>query len=106
TWPADAEMAARIARHQARRATRVPPWRTVEEARHVAEAVRAHGQPGCVLVECLTLWVTALLLDPAGLSDADIMESVAALAEAGRAVAARGIVVRNEDGCGIVPGNR
>jgi adenosylcobinamide kinase/adenosylcobinamide-phosphate guanylyltransferase len=108
-WPAgDAEMAARIARHRQRRAAQVPPWLTVEEPWHVAEAVRAHGQAGSVLVECLTLWVTGLLLGipgKAGLSDADVLQSVSALAEAGRVVPARVLVVSNEVGCGIVPDN-
>jgi adenosylcobinamide kinase/adenosylcobinamide-phosphate guanylyltransferase len=104
----DAEMAERIARHRQRRAARVPPWRTVEEAWHVAEAVVAHGQAGCVLVECLTLWLTGLLLGvpgKAGLADAEVLEAVSLLAETGRRVPARVLVVSNEVGCGIVPEN-
>jgi adenosylcobinamide kinase/adenosylcobinamide-phosphate guanylyltransferase len=103
-WPGDAEMAARLARHRARRAAFVPPCRTIEESRHVAEAVLAHGQIGCVIVECLTLWLTTLL-DAAGLSDAEVLREVSALAEAGQKVPARVLVVSNEVGCGIVPDN-
>jgi adenosylcobinamide kinase/adenosylcobinamide-phosphate guanylyltransferase len=108
SWPGDAEMAERIARHRQRRAARVPPWQTVEEPWHVAEAVARHGGAGCVLVECLTLWVTNLLLGTgghAGLSDAEALRAVAALADAGARAAARVLVVSNEVGCGIVPDN-
>jgi adenosylcobinamide kinase/adenosylcobinamide-phosphate guanylyltransferase len=107
-WPGDAEMEARVARHRQRRAAHDPPWRTVEEPWQVARAVEAHGQAGCVLVECLTLWVTALVLGRPGLpglSDAEVLRDVAALAKAGQGVPARVLVVSNEVGCGIVPEN-
>jgi adenosylcobinamide kinase/adenosylcobinamide-phosphate guanylyltransferase len=58
----DAEMAARIAHHQARRPA---DWRLVEEPRHLAQALRRHAREDrCLMVECLTLWLTNLLLDP------------------------------------------
>jgi adenosylcobinamide kinase/adenosylcobinamide-phosphate guanylyltransferase len=104
SWPGDTEMAARIARHRARRAAFVPPWRTIEESRRVVEAVWAHGQAGCIIVDCLTLWLTALLATP-GPSDAEILREVATLAEAGQQVPARVLIVSNEVGCGIVPDN-
>jgi adenosylcobinamide kinase/adenosylcobinamide-phosphate guanylyltransferase len=107
-WPGDAEMAARVARHRERRAARVPPWRTVEEGWDVAGAVEIHGGAGCILVECVTLWLTGLLLGLAGrpaLADAQVLERVAALAAAGRRVPARVLVVSNEVGCGIIPDN-
>ena len=55
----DAEMAARIARHQA---DRPAAWRTVEAPRALADtlvASAAHGH--CVVVDCLTLWLANLL---------------------------------------------
>jgi adenosylcobinamide kinase/adenosylcobinamide-phosphate guanylyltransferase len=108
-WPGgDPEMEERIARHRQRRAERVPPWQTVEEPWEVATAVTAHGRAGCVLVECLTLWVTNLLLGIPGrppLSDAEVLGEVTAVAEAGQAAAARVLVVSSEVGCGIVPEN-
>src|SRR5579884_683757 len=64
--PGDDEMAGRIARHRARRADYGPAWRTVEEPWDVAAAMAAVPPApvgeGCVLVECLTLWMTNLLL--------------------------------------------
>ncbi len=58
----DAEMASRIAHHQARRPV---DWRLVEEPCHLAQALRRYAREDrCLLVECLTLWLTNLLLDP------------------------------------------
>lgn len=60
--PGDGEMEARIAAHRARRPDH---WRLVEEPYRLAEALHRHARAGhCVLVECLTLWLTNLLLDP------------------------------------------
>ena len=56
----DAEMAERIARHQARRG---PAWTTIEEPLDLAGAIRAHeGSVKALLVDCVTLWLTNLLL--------------------------------------------
>ncbi|MEY4266213.1 MAG: hypothetical protein RIS90_748, partial [Pseudomonadota bacterium] len=53
--PWDAEMAGRIARHQADRAARVPGLRTVEEPLALAQAIQAHSRPDTLLVvDCLT----------------------------------------------------
>jgi adenosyl cobinamide kinase/adenosyl cobinamide phosphate guanylyltransferase len=112
----DAEMAERITRHQRRRAAFVPPWVTIEEPWDVPGAVAGRGAAGCVLVECLTLWVSNLLLGVpgrAGLQDAEIITevrrlaavSVAAAQPGGQEVPARVIVVSNEVGCGIIPAN-
>jgi adenosylcobinamide kinase/adenosylcobinamide-phosphate guanylyltransferase len=105
---ADAELTGRIARHRQRRAAFTPPWQTVEEPWDVAGAVAAHAAAGAVLVECLSLWVTNLLLGgpqcPA-LTDAAILERVDALAEAARRSSGRVIVVSSEVGCGLLPAN-
>lgn len=61
--PWDEEMQARIARHQADRAVRVPGMRTLEEPRQLAQAIRAHSRPDTLLVvDCLTLWLTNWLM--------------------------------------------
>jgi len=61
--PWDDEMRERIARHQCDRAVRVPGMRTVEEPLALAEAIFAHSAPGVmVVVDCLTLWLTNLLM--------------------------------------------
>ena len=55
----DAEMTARIAHHRARRPAN---WRTVEAPLALADALETHAvADGCVLVDCLTLWLTNLL---------------------------------------------
>ena len=55
----DAEMAARIAHHRARRPQ---TWTTVEEPTALAATLRAQCAPGrIVLVDCLTLWLTNLM---------------------------------------------
>jgi adenosylcobinamide kinase/adenosylcobinamide-phosphate guanylyltransferase len=104
----DADMAGRIERHRQRRAALAPAWRTVEEPWDVPGAVIRHGSSGAVLVECLTLWVSNLLLGlpgRAGLQEAEIQANVKRLAQAGQEVPARVIVVSNEVGCGIIPAN-
>ena len=59
----DAEMQARIARHQQDRALRVPRLFTVEEPLALAAAIRTHADARTlVVVDCLTLWLTNLLM--------------------------------------------
>jgi adenosylcobinamide kinase/adenosylcobinamide-phosphate guanylyltransferase len=103
---ADAEMAERIARHQERRAAFAIPWRTVEEPWDIPGVLAAQGEAGCVLVECLTLWLTNLLLGGPGqaaLDDAGLRARVDALVTAAERTPARVLVVSNEVGCGIMP---
>jgi adenosylcobinamide kinase/adenosylcobinamide-phosphate guanylyltransferase len=94
----DAEMAARIADHKARRGER---WRTVEEPLDLAGALEREAVGGrVVLVDCLTLWLTNVMAaggDPA----AEESRLVGALAEVGAPV----VLVSNEVGLGIVPDN-
>ena len=62
----DAEMAARIARHQRDRAERVPGLLTVEEPRDLAGALARLSSPqALVVVDCLTLWLTNWLMPAA-----------------------------------------
>jgi adenosylcobinamide kinase/adenosylcobinamide-phosphate guanylyltransferase len=104
----DEEMTRRIARHQQRRGRYTPPWQTVEEPWDVVPAVATHAAEGCILLECLTLWLTNLLVGlpgRPGRSDEEILAEVTALAEAVPAGRARLIVVSNEVGFGILPAN-
>ena len=56
----DEEMAQRIAEHRKRRANQ---WRTIEEPLELAEALLAErGKTDCALVDCLTLWISNLLI--------------------------------------------
>jgi adenosylcobinamide kinase/adenosylcobinamide-phosphate guanylyltransferase len=88
----DAEMAARVAEHQARRPK---GWRTIEAPLDLAPALAG---PGPVLIDCLTLWVTNLML--AGQSP-DWPALLAALDSR----TAPTVIVSNEVGLGIVPDN-
>ncbi|MBI3570387.1 MAG: bifunctional adenosylcobinamide kinase/adenosylcobinamide-phosphate guanylyltransferase [Gammaproteobacteria bacterium] len=65
----DAEMRARIEAHRARRAAN---WTVVEEPRALAASLRQHAADGrCVIVDCLTLWLTNLLMTDAGVGWAE-----------------------------------
>lgn len=56
----DAEMQARIAEHKRRRP---PEWASVEEPLALARALRAAASAeSCLIVDCLTLWLTNLLV--------------------------------------------
>lgn len=95
----DGSMMARIARH---RAERPPHWTTVEESFDVVGASRRlAGEHELVIVDCLTLWVSNLMLrgdrDDIILGQAD---ELAALMVARRVEL---IVVSNEVGSGIHP---
>ena len=58
----DGEMAARIAHH---RGSRPAHWQCVEEPIALAATLQAVAAPGrCVLVDCLTLWLSNLLGHP------------------------------------------
>jgi len=94
----DDEMAARITEHKARRG---PRWRTVEAPIALAQAITAEAAPGRVLVvDCLTLWLSNLMLagHPVGEASEHLL---AALAAAPGPV----ILIGNEVGLGIVPDN-
>jgi adenosylcobinamide kinase/adenosylcobinamide-phosphate guanylyltransferase len=98
----DDEMSARIARHQARRGDR---WRTVEAPRALAGALAAAATAATagVLVDCITLWLTNLMLD--GASDDELLGATAEVAERARASPSPVVLVTNEVGAGIVPDN-
>jgi adenosyl cobinamide kinase/adenosyl cobinamide phosphate guanylyltransferase len=88
----DDEMRARIAEHRARRDER---WRTVEAPLDLPAAL---DTPDPVLVDCLTLWLTNLML-------ADRRPNWPALLGAIDARRAPTVIVSNEVGLGIVPDN-
>jgi adenosylcobinamide kinase / adenosylcobinamide-phosphate guanylyltransferase len=90
----DDEMAARIAGHRARRGTQ---WHTVEASRALVQALSACGAEP-VLVDCLTLWLSNLMLAEADIGAATVqLEQVLAAANGPR------VLVANEVGSGIVP---
>ncbi len=94
--PGDEEMAARIAAHRKRRGNR---WTTLEAPLALAEALEGANGP-FVLIDCITLWISNLLL-----AEIDITPRVEAFAEALQAWQGTVAVVSNEVGLGIVPDN-
>lgn len=67
----DAEMQARIARHQADRALRVSGMQTVEAPLHLGQALQAHSNTQTlVVVDCLTLWLTNWMMPMQGVKQA------------------------------------
>lgn len=93
----DDEMAERIARHRADRAAH--GWATVEEPLDLAAALAREARPErIVLVECLTTWLTNLMVH-----GRDIDAAAAALLAWCDAPSGPAILVTNEVGFGIVP---
>jgi adenosylcobinamide kinase / adenosylcobinamide-phosphate guanylyltransferase len=95
----DADMAARIARH---RAERPAHWRTVEEPYDVVPRLRGCGADADgIVVDCLTLWVSNLMLR--GDADEWVVKQVDELAALLPLGAADVTLVSNEVGEGIHP---
>lgn len=94
----DDEMRQRIAHHQAQRPDR---WQLVEEPIALAGALQRHAaEDRCVLVDCLTLWLTNLLcLDDEPRLRGEIDALLQVLPELPGTV----ILVSNETGMGVVP---
>jgi len=108
----DAEMARRIAHHQTRRPAH---WQTVECDLALADPLRQHATANtCLLVDCLTMWLTNLLFAGRGAAQAEAGEALdCALlrGEIDRLLATlptlpgEVILVSNEVGWSIVPAN-
>ncbi len=95
----DDEMRERITRH---RIDRGEGWVTHEEPLELAATLKHVAEPGrVVLVDCLTLWVTNLMMDERGI-DAE----ATALVDRLQKMSGRVILVSNEVGLGIVPENK
>jgi adenosylcobinamide kinase/adenosylcobinamide-phosphate guanylyltransferase len=97
----DAEWAARVAKHQARRPA---GWGLAE----TIDLVPLLGSPGPpLLIDCLTLWLSRTMDATNVWSDlgrADLVEQqIAGLAEAWSTTARRVVAVSNDVGSGIVP---
>lgn len=94
----DAEMTERIARHQSDRSSR---WQTLECPIDLGATIAAfQGNSQIILVDCLTLWLSNLML-----GDHDISAAVSSLFASLKGSPAEVILVSNEVGQGIVPDN-
>ncbi len=100
--PRDAEMEARIAAHQRERGS---DWTTQEVPLKLAATLKAAQDGfGVILVDCLTMWVSNLLLQegaPKGRIQTACEDLVAALQKTTTPT----ILISNEVGMGIVPDN-
>lgn len=96
--PGDAEMAARIAVHRARRGDR---WTLHEEPLALATSLERITAPGrAVLVDCLTLWLTNLML-----AERDLAAETEGLIPTLERCRGPVVLVSNEVGQGVVPLN-
>lgn len=94
----DGEMSARIQHHRQRRPA---DWGLVEEPLELARALRDNAAPGrCLLVDCLTLWLTNLLMLD---DDTRLAMQRDAFLEVLAELPGRIILVSNETGLGVVP---
>ena len=95
----DDEMTERIAEHRRRRG---PGWTTIEEPRDLAAAIEQQTAKALpVLVDCLTLWLSNVMLAELAV-EAETDRLLAALEHA---AGSRIVLVSNEVGLGIVPDN-
>ncbi len=93
----DGEMGARIARH---RAERPAHWRTVEQPLALAATLKNEARAGrCILVDCLTLWLSNLLLA----DDGTLARERDALLDVFTTLPGQLLLVSNETGLGIIP---
>ncbi len=103
--PGDEEMKARVAEHRARRPD---SWRTIEEPLHLTRAIGEleGGRWPVVVVDCLTLWLFNLMSEEDWAREAEsrAAEEAEKLADACRRFEGTVILVTNEVGMGIVPG--
>lgn len=105
----DDELRDRIARH---RASRPGEWDTIEAPRAVASAVQQAPHDACVLLDCLSLWVTNRMLEvlsesptvaEAAAFEAILDAEVDAIISAALTRTGATVIVTNEVGSGLVP---
>lgn len=97
----DKEMEKRISLHKK---TRPAHWRTFEESRNVSLLLKKiGGKFEVIIIDCLTLLVSNLLLD--GFEESNIRHEIRKISLVLKKSKADAIIVSNEVGLGIVPGN-
>ena len=109
--PWDDEMRGRIQRHRRDRAQRVPAMQTIEEPLALADAIAQHGSADTlVVVDCLTLWLTNLLMPHRSQGAAPVQPAMSAdyawrdaLVRAIENSAGPVVLVSNEIGLGVIP---
>ena len=103
----DAEMRDRIIRHQSDRALRLPTMQTVEEPINIGSAINLHStEKTLIVVDCLTLWLTNLLMPlnvDDTLSEEEVVLAIEALSLAIKHAPGPVVLVSNEIGLGVIP---
>ncbi|GIO10496.1 adenosylcobinamide kinase/adenosylcobinamide phosphate guanyltransferase [Cohnella xylanilytica] len=102
----DAGMRDRIAHHRSQREKTGFRWETVEEPLDLVGTLRRASAAPVVLVDCLTLWLTNVLLekeDEGEEAERRVMPRIEELRETLEGYPGRAILVTNEVGDGIVP---
>jgi adenosylcobinamide kinase/adenosylcobinamide-phosphate guanylyltransferase len=93
----DSELEERVRQHRARRPA---TWTVVEEPLALGDALRAHASlQRCLVVECLTLWLTNLLCTAPDRLERERLSLLGSMP----ALAGDIILVSNETGLGVVP---
>lgn len=96
----DEEMSARILRHQQDRDER---WGLVESPVYLARALKANDDAGsAIVIDCLTLWVTNLLMAEEG-QQGILEQEVESFFEVLPQMQSRLMIVSNEVGFGVIP---
>lgn len=96
----DEEMKSRIASHRLQRGDQ---WITHEEPLHLVDTLeRLDDASNTILVDCLTLWVTNMMME----EGRDVESAFLPLIEHVAKAKAKIVFVSNEVGLGIVPENR
>jgi adenosylcobinamide kinase/adenosylcobinamide-phosphate guanylyltransferase len=95
----DEDMSTRIDRHRAER----PAWPTVEAPVELRRVITEIPEHHLLIIDCLTLWVSNLMLEQ--WPDDAVREYSMATAAAAAARSGPTVVVSNEVGLGIHPGN-
>jgi adenosylcobinamide kinase / adenosylcobinamide-phosphate guanylyltransferase len=99
--PFDREMAERIRKHKRARGT---GWTTIEVPAGVSDWLTEEGTHySCIVVDCLTLWLNNLLRDR--VRPAQVPTYVRTLLRAARLCGGQVVLVSNELGLGLVPGD-
>ncbi|MDB6083751.1 MAG: adenosylcobinamide kinase [Gammaproteobacteria bacterium] len=102
----DVEMSERIARHRAERTVRIPSLRTLERCEGLGDALTEWSQPHrLVIIDCLTLWLTQLMLplDRSPIASPELRPAIDALVRAVGRAAGPVVAVSNEIGLGVSP---
>ena len=114
-WPHGPEMRERIARHQRERAQRAPGMRTLHAWSDLPEAMtRAGGAQTLRVIDCLTLWLTQIMLPPPDMPAPDMpvphttgeppwRQQAARLLAALQSCPGPLVLVSNEIGLGVIP---